>query len=53
MRCCLFVFTGAIDDSLLPSKRNSSKSLSQKITAVYFEACRVQFEKYLKVNQHD
>ena len=53
MRCCLFVFTGAINDSLLPSKRNSSKSLSQKSTAAYFEACRVQFEKYLKVNQHD
>lgn len=41
-------FHGAIDDSLLPSKRNSSKSLSQKSTATYFEACRVQFEKYLK-----
>ncbi|KAJ7386263.1 Sorting nexin-14 [Desmophyllum pertusum] len=41
-------FHGTIDDALLPPKRNSSKSISQKNTAIYFEACRVQFEKYLQ-----
>ncbi|RMX46311.1 hypothetical protein pdam_00000565 [Pocillopora damicornis] len=41
-------FHGSIDDSLLPPKRNSSKSISQKSTAIYFDACRVQFEKYLQ-----
>lgn len=41
-------FHGEIDDSLLPAKRNSSRSLTQKSTSNYFEACRVQFEKYLQ-----
>lgn len=41
-------FHGSIDDSLLPPKRNSLKSVSQKSTATYFDACRVQFEKYLQ-----
>ncbi|CAH3036963.1 unnamed protein product [Porites lobata] len=41
-------FHGEIDDSLLPPKRNTSRSITQKTTAVYFEACRVQFERYLQ-----
>jgi len=44
----LIFCSGDIDDSLLPPKRNSSKSISQKSTASYFEACRVQFQKYLQ-----
>ncbi|CAH3197092.1 unnamed protein product, partial [Porites evermanni] len=41
-------FHGEIDDSLLPPKRNTSRSITQKTTAAYFEACRVQFERYLQ-----
>ncbi|XP_044174101.1 sorting nexin-14-like isoform X1 [Acropora millepora] len=41
-------FHGEIDDSLLPAKRNSSRSITQKSNSSYFESCRAQFEKYLQ-----
>ncbi|KAK2571577.1 Sorting nexin-14 [Acropora cervicornis] len=42
------MWRGEIDDSLLPAKRNSSRSITQKSNSSYFESCRGQFEKYLQ-----